>query len=132
MSTPEAIVREFAERINSHDVAGIISLCSAHHRFVDSLGTVISGRARLQAAWSEYLALFPNYHMKIESLVASGYVVLLSGWASATLVADRAGGGSTSWRIPAAWRAEVRRTLVDVWQVYADNKPVYELLTRNA
>jgi hypothetical protein len=32
------------------------------------------------------------------------------------------------WTVPAAWRALVRGELIDTWQVYVDNNPVYELL----
>ena len=38
----------------------------------------------------------------------------------------------TAWRIPAAWRLKVKDGLVTEWQVYADNKPVYELLSTGA
>ena len=41
-------------------------------------------------------------------------------------------GPKKSWRIPAAWRAVVRDGQIAEWQVYADNKPVYELLSEQA
>jgi hypothetical protein len=37
-----------------------------------------------------------------------------------------------TWRMPAAWRAKVVRGQVAEWQVYADNRPVYEILSRSA
>lgn len=125
MEGSEVAVRNFVERINQHDVAGIVALCTAEHRFVDSLGHVLSSHERLREAWSGYLRLFPDYCIQIELLVAAGEWVLLAGAASATAQKKH------HWRIPAAWRAQVRGDLINLWQVYADNKPVYELLGRD-
>jgi hypothetical protein len=36
------------------------------------------------------------------------------------------------WRIPAAWRAIVHDGLVQEFRVYADNKPVYDILAKAA
>ncbi len=35
-----------------------------------------------------------------------------------------------SWRTPAAWKAVIRDGKVMEWRVFADNKPVYEILAR--
>jgi ketosteroid isomerase-like protein len=35
-----------------------------------------------------------------------------------------------SWRTPAAWKAVIRDGKVVEWRVFADNKPVYEILAR--
>jgi hypothetical protein len=35
------------------------------------------------------------------------------------------------WRISAAWRAVVEAGLVKEWRVYADNKPVYDILAKS-
>jgi ketosteroid isomerase-like protein len=124
----EATVREFIARINSHDVEGIITLCAHAHRFVDGLGQVLTGYDQLRVAWSGYFNLFPDYQIDIESLAVDREVVLAAGSASATAAAGTP--TAQRWRIPAAWRAEVRGGLLVLWQVYADNKPVFELLAR--
>src|SRR5262245_54095114 len=128
VDAPEAAVREFIARINAHDVDGIVERCRAEHRFVDSVGRVLTGHEQLRAAWSGYLQLFPDYCVEVESLAVEATVVLAAGSASGT-----AGTGTPMaqrWRIPAAWRAEVRDGLIDLWQVYADNTPLFELLRR--
>jgi ketosteroid isomerase-like protein len=124
--TSKELVREFVAAINSHDVQRISALCTPQHRFVDSLGAVVTGRDALCNAWTAYLEMFPNYTVTVDSMVEAGSLVLLTGWAQGSL---RARG--TDWRIPAAWRAQVRDNLIDSWQVFADNKPVYELLQSN-
>jgi hypothetical protein len=39
---------------------------------------------------------------------------------------------SLGMRITAAWRARVSGQLIAEWQIYGDNKPVYEILSGNA
>lgn len=126
VQSSETIVREFIARINEHDVAGLVALCSPGHRFVDSLGNAIVGRDRIREAWSGYFALFPDYQVEIELLLCATDSVFLAGWASAT--AGLGTPGKRHWRIPAAWRARIRGDQLDGWQVYADNTPVHELL----
>ena len=47
------------------------------------------------------------------------------------LAAGEAGGTiQVAWRTPAAWKAVIRGGLIAEWQVFADNKPVYEILAR--
>jgi len=120
----EATVRKFVDRINAHDSHGVVALCTPDHIFIDSLGTQLSGTARLEQAWTGYFALFPDYRIEIESLISAATLTLLSGWASATHSQSH-----RSWRIPAAWRAVVAQDLIAKWQVYADNKSVYEILS---
>jgi len=105
-----------------------MALCAHAHRFVDGLGQVLMGYDQLRAAWSGYFYLFPDYRIDIESLAVAGEVVLAAGSASATAAAGTP--TAQRWRIPAAWRAEVRGGLLVLWQVYADNKPVFDLLER--
>ena len=122
-----AVMEKLVARINAHDPSGIIALCTADHVFTDSLGSTLSGRERLKEAWAGYFSLFPDYRIEIQSAVAQDTLVLACGFASATHAASQ-----ETWRIPAAWRARVADGHIVEWQVYADNKPVYELLSREA
>jgi ketosteroid isomerase-like protein len=124
-SGSEAIVRQFIACINSHDVKKIVALCTADHAFIDSLGSKMSGLEDLQQGWGWYFAMFPDYRIEIESAISSGDLTLACGFAAATH-----GPSGIRWRIPAAWRARVANAQIAEWQVYADNKPVYELLSR--
>jgi hypothetical protein len=100
-----------------------VALCTPAHVFVDSLGARLSDRVSLERGWAGYFSLFPDYRIEVERMMSDGERVLLHGWASATH-----GTTGRSWRIPAAWRAVVAGELIAEWQVYADNKPVYEIL----
>ena len=123
----EVTARKFIARINAHDPRGLVALCTPDHIFTDSLGAQLSGLAELERAWGGYFALFPNYRIDVDSMISEEALVLLSGWASAT---HR--GNGPSWRIPAAWRAVVADGRIAEWQVYADNKPVYQILGGDA
>ena len=120
----EATLKKFVARINAHDPSGIIALCTADHVFIDSLGSKLSGHKQLEQGWSGYFSLFPDYRIEVEAAASQNTVVLACGFASATHAASK-----KSWRILAAWRAIVKGGQIAEWQVYADNKPVYELLS---
>ena len=122
-----ATLQEFVRRINAHDPKAIVSLCTDDHVFIDSLGAQMSGRERLEQGWTGYFSLFPDYRIDLETTTARNVVVLACGFASASHAISK-----KSWRIPAAWRAIVKGGQITEWQVYADNKPVYELLSGQA
>ncbi len=35
-----------------------------------------------------------------------------------------------TWQTPAAWKAVIRESKMMEWRVFADNKPVYEILAK--
>lgn len=123
----EAIVRNVIARINAHDAHGLLALCAPDHVFIDSLGARLSGPPQLEQAWNRYFSLFPDYRIEVDTIVSDGPVVLMSGWVSATIP-----GAGTPWRIPAAWRAVLANGQVAEWQVYADNKLIYEIMGSGA
>ena len=82
------IVRQFVERINAHDVEGIVGLLAPDHRFVDSLGTVFEGEESLRAGWRGYLRMVPDYLIEIERLIDDGEAVILIGHAGGTYTHD--------------------------------------------
>jgi ketosteroid isomerase-like protein len=123
----EATLKKFVARINAHDPGGIIALCTTDHVFIDSLGSKLSGHKQLKQAWSGYFRLFPDYCVEVELAISKGMFVLACGFASATHAPSQ-----RTWRIPAAWRATVEDGRIAEWQVYADNKPVYELFAHHA
>jgi len=122
----ETTLKKFVACINAHDPTGIIALCTTDHVFIDSLGSKLSGHKQLEQGWSGYFSLFPDYCIEVESAISRGTLLLACGFASATHAPSQ-----TPWRIPAAWRARVEDERIAEWQVYADNKPVYELLSHH-
>jgi len=74
----ERAVREYVARINAHDASGIVALYTADHVFIDSLGSRLSGRTRLEKGWRGYFALFPDYRIEIQGMVSASALVLTS------------------------------------------------------
>ena len=66
----------------------------------------------------------PDYWVSHEEILQNGNIVAVFGAAGGTIRADR-------WRTPAAWMAVVQDGLVKEWRVYADNKPVYDILAKS-
>jgi uncharacterized protein (TIGR02246 family) len=122
-----AVLETFVARINAHDAAGVSDMCTSDHVFIDSLGNRMSGAAQLAQGWSWYFAMFPDYAIEIQTVAVQDDTVLACGSASATHAPT-----GKAWSIPAAWRAKIANGRIAEWQVYADNKPVYELLAGSA
>ena len=96
---------------------------TADHLFVDSQGNRVQGAPSMEAGWRAYFAMCPDYWIRADHAIAEGDVVLAVGEAGGTI-------DGVSWRIPAAWQGLVRGGKLAEWRVFADNKPVYEILAK--
>ena len=114
----------FMDRINAHDVDGLAALMTEDHTFIDSLGKAIRGSKWVGPAWNMYFEFCPDYHVTHEAVIENGETVAIFGKAGGTIA------GEHSWETPAAWKAVIRDGRVQEWRVYADNKPVYDILAR--
>jgi ketosteroid isomerase-like protein len=113
----------FATAINRRDIQALTALMTDDHVFVDSSGQRVQDVAAMEAGWRGYFAMCPDYWIRADHIVADNDVVLAAGEAGGTI--DR-----TPWRIPAAWKAVIRDDKVMEWRVFADNKPVFEILAK--
>jgi len=114
---------QFVAAINAHEVDSIAALMTPDHIFVDSLGNRVQGADNMRVGWRGYFAMCPDYRVAVEKAIAAGDTVLSVGEAGGTI-------DGIAWRIPAAWQAVVRDGRVEEWRVFADNKPVYEILAK--
>jgi ketosteroid isomerase-like protein len=119
----EETFHRFLTGINEHDVRAIAGLMTTDHIFVDSLGNRVESAAAMEAGWRGYFAMCPDYWIRADHTITEGGVVPATGEAGGTI-------DGISWRIPAAWKAVLRDGKVAEWRVFADNKPVYEILAR--
>ena len=117
------IFMQFVMAINDHDVKGLSALMTTDHTFVDSVGNRVRSATSMEVGWRSYFAMCPDYWIHTDYVMAEKGVVLAVGEAGGTIDA-------VSWRTPAAWKAVVRDGKVMEWRVFADNKPVYEILAR--
>jgi ketosteroid isomerase-like protein len=122
MSSVETL-RQWIAAINDHDVTRIAALMTPDSVFVDSLGNRVESARTIEAGWRSYFAMCPDYWTPVATSITEGDTTLISGEAGGTMDGE-------TWRIPAAWKAVIRDGLMLEWRVFADNKPVYEILAR--
>jgi ketosteroid isomerase-like protein len=120
---PTEVFKQFLAVINRHDLPALTTLLAADHVFVDSLGNRVQGARAMETGWRGYFAMCPDYWIHEDHAIAEGDIVLAVGEAGGTIDGER-------WRTPAAWKAVIRDSKVTEWHVFADNKPVYEILAK--
>jgi ketosteroid isomerase-like protein len=103
------IVCSFNEAINARNVDALAKLMTDTHRFIDSAGSIVEGKAACLDAWRGFFDAFPDYRNVFEQVDDVGDGVVVVRGRSVCRIAALDG--------PATWRAVVRNRLVDVWQV---------------
>jgi limonene-1,2-epoxide hydrolase len=114
------VVKAFIAAINRRDPSGIADLMTGDHTFVDSAGSIQTGRENMTSGWKEYFRMFPDYEIRIESIVADGTLVGVFGSAAGTYNGRRGLVPENRIEMPAAWKAVVENGKVKHWQVFAD------------
>jgi ketosteroid isomerase-like protein len=127
MSSVETVL-EFINRINRRAAGELAELMMEDHVFIDSLGQTVVGREKVRAAFAGYFRLSPDYWVSQEHIFSEGNVVAVFGSAGGTVARNGELPPENQWRTPAAWLAVAEDGLLKQWRVYADNKPVYEIL----
>jgi hypothetical protein len=125
------VVLEFLNRINQHDVDKLVEYMTEDHVFIDSLGQAVSGREKVRFGWRGYLAFCPDYWVSHDEIIPGEKSVAVFGAAGGTIATDGKLPPENKWRAAAAWLAIVEKGLVKQRRVYADNKPVYDILARS-
>ena len=83
----------------------------------------MEGAVSMEAGWRGYFALCSDYWIRTDKVMAEDGVVLAAGQAGGSI-------DKVAWQTPAAWKATIRDGTVAEWQVFADNKPVYDILSK--
>jgi uncharacterized protein (TIGR02246 family) len=128
--SPIDTILDFLDRINRRDADRLAELMTEDHVFIDSLGQSVRGREKMRAGWKSYYAFCPDYTVSHEEIFQSGNHVAVFGSAGGTIAAQGKLPPENKWRTPAAWLAVVEKGLVKEWRVYADNKPVYDIMAK--
>ncbi len=130
MSAIETVL-DFLDRINKREADKLAELMSEDQVFIDSLGNTMQGREKMRAGWRGYYSFCPDYWVTHEEILGNGNIVAVFGAAGGTIAANGKLPPENKWRTSAAWLAVVENGLVKKWQVYADNKPVYEITAKS-
>jgi ketosteroid isomerase-like protein len=118
--------------INTKDLDGLAALMTDDHRFVDSLGIVVSGAEQMRDGWEAYLLMVPDYRVDVRETYCAKQAVVLLGTARGTYTADGTLRPENAWETPGAWRALVRGECVAEWQVFADNEPIRQRIAAHS
>jgi len=119
-SKATAAVEAFIAAINEGDAVQLAELMTEDHTFVDSGGTVESGRSNMTNGWNEYFRMFPDFRVEVQCMLHDGNLVAAFGSASGTYNGRRGLVPANRIEMPAAWRAIVENGKIKFWQVYAD------------
>jgi uncharacterized protein (TIGR02246 family) len=128
--SPTETVLQFMDRINQRDADKLAELMTEDHVFVDSLGNSVRGRENMRAGWRGYFAFCPDYRVSHEEVFENANLVAVFGSAGGTIAANGKLPPENKWGTSAAWLAVVEKGLVKQWRVYADNKPVYDIMAK--
>jgi ketosteroid isomerase-like protein len=116
-------LKQFVAAINHHDLDAVVAMLTADHLFVDSAGNRTQGASAMQAGWRGYFEMCPDYWIRADHVIAEGELVLAVGEAGGTI-------DGVPWSTPAAWKARVREGKLAEWRVYADIRPVLDILSK--
>jgi len=126
-----ATVLRFLELINERNVDKLVAMMTEDHVFIDSLGQTVRGRENMRAAWRGYYAFCPDYWVSHKEIFQHRDLVAVFGAAGGTIRVNGKLLPENKWHTPAAWFALVEKELVKEWRVYADNKPVYDIMAKS-
>ena len=125
------IVLDFIDAINCANVDKMYDLMAIDHMFIDSQDNKMEGKDKLRKAWIGYFDLFPDYKIEINEILTKNSFICMFGYAGGTYKNQISEDNINHWRIPAAWRVIVKDKQIKLWQVYADNIVVMEIINRN-
>ncbi len=125
------IINNYVKAINNANVDQLCDLLADDHIFIDSQDNRFVGVENMRVGWTQYFEMFPDYKIEIVETVKNDSIISLFGYASGTYKNLKNKENSNFWRIPAAWRAIVKGDKIKLWQVYADNSVVMEIIKQN-
>jgi ketosteroid isomerase-like protein len=128
--TPVETVLAFLECINSGEADRVAAMLTEDPVFIDGLGQTIRGRETMRAGWRGYYEMCPDYRVSHHTIFGEGKQVAVFGEAGGAIARDGKLPAENRWCTPAAWLAVVEDGMIREWRVYADNKPVYDILAK--
>ena len=125
------VLDNYIKAINTVDIDKICDCLAEDHVFIDSQDNRFVGVENMRSGWTHYFEMFPDYKIEINETIVNDSTICLFGYASGTYKNLKNKENSNYWRIPAAWRAIVKDNKIRLWQVYADNSVVIDIINKN-
>lgn len=131
MSMKETVLA-FVDRINSHDVEGILQLMSEDYRFVNSAGDSFHGQSFMRDTWQTHFAQYPDFGIRIDRIIADEEQgVAIFGIAHGTYSRQGEMYDENHWEVPAAFLGIARDGRMTHWQVFSDTTMIFDLMKAN-
>jgi ketosteroid isomerase-like protein len=127
----KATVLEFVERINAHDVEGILDLMAEDYRFINSAGDTFRGKTFMRATWRAHFVQYPDFQIRAQRVLADDEAVGIFGWAQGTYTRDGQILEENHWEVPAAFLGIAQNGKMTHWQVFSDTSMVFDLIKAN-
>jgi ketosteroid isomerase-like protein len=125
------LIHDFAAAISAHDIEKICSLMAEDHTFIDAHGNEVVGKEKMKVGWSGYFQWFPDYKIEVHEVFTNGDCIAAFGFASGTYKGLTTENNENYWRLPASWKVIVEADKIQLWQVYADTKIPFDIISRN-
>jgi ketosteroid isomerase-like protein len=116
---PQEIVLAFNERINNRDLAGLATMMTEDHTFIDSSDEVHAGKERMVAGWKDFFESYPDYQNHFTYLETRGDRVFVLGHSTCSYPPLHG---------PAIWTARVVGAQIAEWRVYLDTEANRQML----
>jgi ketosteroid isomerase-like protein len=121
-------VLAYIQRINAHDVDGIIDLMADDFRYINSAGDTFRGRAFMRQEWRKYFNVYPDFKIHVETVISGPEGVAVFGSAEGTYSTDDENPEENHWLVPAAYFGITTGGKIVHWQTYADSSIVFDII----
>jgi len=122
---------DFVSTINEHSAEKLYALMTDDHQFIDAQGNSVSGKDKMKAGWAGYFQWFPDYKIEITDIFIQGDTIAAFGFAEGTFKGIKTEQNKNYWKLPAAWKAVIENGKVKLWQVFADTKIPFDIISHS-
>ena len=124
------IAKLFVDAINSANIEKLAGLMTEDHIFIDADGSENSGYKKMREGWLDYFTMVPDFKIKILDSFSRENTVVLIGTAEGTFIEKGELRSENHWKVPAAWRVEVKKDKVSIWQLFTTQEPMVKIYNR--
>ena len=121
-------VLAFLERINAHDVDGIVALLADDYTFVNSSGDRFQGRQFMRDTWEAQFRQHPDFRIRVQRVIADEEGVGVFGWAEGTYSPKGEIDEENHWEVPSAFWGIAKGGKMTHWQVFSDASIVFDVM----
>lgn len=124
----KAAVLAFFDKINAHDVAGIVGLLADDYEYVNSSGDHFHGQTFMKETWADQFSKHPDFRIRVGRVVADEEAVAVFGFSEGTYAPDGKLRPENRWSVPAAFLVMGRAGKITYFESFSDASMVYDLI----